>query len=152
MAYRIAAVDPTIPEAQSALNAYFNEMAERVDLRFLGEDAATDADDEGGFFLVALDEKSRVVGCGALRQLGPEVGEIRRLWVNPVMRGRGIGRRLLSAIEGASAVAGLDTLRLHTHENLTEAILMFETNGYIRIEQYDENDFATHWYEKSLIM
>ena len=74
------------------------------------------------------------------------------MWVNPVMRGRGIGRRLLSAIEGASAVAGLDTLRLHTHENLTEAILMFETNGYMRIEQYDENDFATHWYEKSLIM
>jgi N-acetylglutamate synthase-like GNAT family acetyltransferase len=152
MSYRIAAVDPTIPEAQSALNAYFNEMAERVDLRFLGEDAAVDADDEGGFFLVALDEKGRVVGCGALRQLSPGVGEIRRMWVNPVMRGRGIGRRLLSAIEGASAVAGLDTLRLHTHENLTEAILMFETSGYIRIEQYDENDFATHWYEKSLIM
>jgi GNAT superfamily N-acetyltransferase len=152
MSYRIAAVDPTIPEAQSALNAYFNEMAERVDLRFLGEDAAVDADDEGGFFLVALDEKGRVVGCGALRQLSPGVGEIRRMWVNPVMRGRGIGRRLLSAIEGASAVAGLDTLRLHTHENLTEAILMFETNGYFRIEQYDENDFATHWYEKSLIM
>jgi GNAT superfamily N-acetyltransferase len=151
MSYRITAIDPTMPEAQAALSSYFNEMAERVDLRFLGEDAADDADDEGGFFVVAQDERDRVVGCAALRQLEPGVGEVRRMWVNPVLRGRGIGRRLLSALEGASAVAGFDQLRLHTHENLTEAILLFETSGYQRIEQYDENDYATHWYEKSLL-
>lgn len=147
----IQAVDPTMADAQSALVSYFDEMAERVDLRYLGEDAAVDADDEGGFFVVALDAKKRVVGCGALRELEPGMGEVRRLWVNPVLRGRGIGRRLLSALEGAAAVAGFEKLRLHTHENLVAALLLFETNGYIRIPQYDENDYATHFYEKVLM-
>jgi ribosomal protein S18 acetylase RimI-like enzyme len=146
--YRIEAADPTEERAQIALNAFLSEMAERVDARFLDADVVAQAS-KPEFFVLALDDANRAVGCGALRQVSPGTGEIGQMWVNPVLRGRGIGRRMLSALEGAAAVAELLTVRLETHENLTESILLFETNGYQRVG-VAPNEVATHVYEKDL--
>jgi N-acetylglutamate synthase-like GNAT family acetyltransferase len=146
--YRIEASDPTEERAQVALNAFLSEMAERVDARFLDADVVAQAS-KPEFFVLALDDADRAVGCAALRQVSPGVGEIGQMWVNQVLRGRGIGRRMLSALEGAAAVAELNTVRLETHENLSESILLFETNGYQRVSESD-NEVATHIYEKQL--
>ncbi len=148
MGYRIEAADPTDERAQGALTSFLAEMAERVDTRFLDEDVRAQAS-KPEFFVLALDDSDRAVGCGALRQVSTDTGEIGQMWVNPVLRGRGIGRRMLSALEGAAAVANLDSVRLETHENLHESVLLFETNGYQRVES-GENEVATHVYEKQL--
>jgi len=147
---RIAAIDPMDPRALQAISSFLNEMVERVDANALTTDPADET--EGyiakGIFFCALDERDNVVGCGALEEVSPEVAQIRRMWVNPVLRGQGIGRRLLSALEGAAAVSGYLTLQLEVYEELTEAILLYETSGFVRVEPSGPAPVDLRFYER----
>jgi GNAT superfamily N-acetyltransferase len=66
------------------------------------------------------------------------------------VRGLGIGRRLLVALEEVALARGMSTVRLDTHEALTEAIRLYETPGYHQIPAYGENPNAGLWFEKQL--
>jgi len=149
-AVRIEALDPTDERSQGAITTFLSEMVERVGADVLEIDVAQEAREDAGnnFFLVALDDRDNVVGCGSLRQVEERIGQIRRMWVNPVLRGRSIGRRLLAALEGAGAVAGFDIIRIEVYENLSEAILLFETSGYQRVEPFEESPPDLRAYEK----
>jgi GNAT superfamily N-acetyltransferase len=150
---RVEALDPTDPRSQSAITQFLNEMVGRVGADVLEIDVAQEAREDSGknFFVVALDERDNVVGCGSLRQIEPYVGQIRRMWVNPVLRGHGIGRRLLSALEGAAAVAGFEFIRLEVYEALTEALLLFETSGYVQVDPWEESPPDLKAYQKQLV-
>ena len=150
---RIEALDPTDPRSQSAITQFLNEMVERVGADVLEIDVAHEAREDSGknFFIVALDEKDNVVGCASLRQFEPQVGQIRRMWVNQVLRGHGIGRRLLSALEGAGAVAGFEFIRLEVYEALSEAVLLFETSGYMQVDPWEESPPDLKAYQKQLV-
>jgi len=152
-AVRIEALDPTNEQSQLAITTFLSEMVERVGADVLEVDIAHEAREDAGnnFFLVALDDRDNVVGCGSLRQVEAGIGQIRRMWVNPVLRGLGIGRRLLSALEGAGAVAGFDVIRLEVYDNLEQAILLFETSGYQRVEHFEESPPDLRAYEKRLM-
>jgi GNAT superfamily N-acetyltransferase len=150
---RVEALDPTDPRSQSALTQFLNEMVERVGADVLEIDIEQEAREDSGknFFIVALDERDNVVGCGSLIQLEPQVGQVRRMWVNPVLRGHGIGRRLLSALEGAGAVSGYEFIRLEVYEALTEALLLFETSGYVQVDPWEQSPPDLKAYQKQLI-
>lgn len=152
-AVRIEALDHTDERAQEAITTFLGEMVERVGADVLEIDVAQEARDDAGnnFFLVALDDRDNVVGCGSLRQVETGIGQIRRMWVNPVLRGRSIGRRLLAALEGAGAVAGFDVIRIEVYDNLSQAILLFETSGYQRVEPFEESPPDLRAYEKRFI-
>ena len=152
-AVRIEALSPTDERSQLAITTFLNEMVERVGVDVLEIDVAQEAREDLGknFFVAALDDRDNVVGCGALHQVAPGVGQIRRMWVNPVLRGRSIGRRLLAALEGAAAVAGFDVIRLEVYENLTEAILLFETSGYQQVEPFEESPPDLRAYERRIL-
>lgn len=92
----------------------------------------------------------RPVGCGALRQIAPGIGEIKRMWLHPDARGLGMGMRLLDALESAARRAGDHSVRLDTNDRLTEAIALYEASGYRRIPRYNDNPDATRFYAKRL--
>jgi GNAT superfamily N-acetyltransferase len=50
-----------------------------------------------GAFLVLVDE-GRVIGTGGIAALGPEVAELKRVWVLPPYRGKGLGRRMAEGL------------------------------------------------------
>ncbi len=99
--------------------------------------------------LLVLDG-ARPVGTGALRTIGAGAGEIKRMWLHPDTRGLGLGARLLDALELAARAAGNRTIRLDTNGRLREAIALYERAGYRRIERYNDNPDATHFYAKRL--
>lgn len=70
------------------------------------------------------------VGCGAVRPLEPGVGEIKRMFVLPDWRGRGIGRGLLSALETHARAIGYSRLRLETGTLQPEAVGLYRSAGY----------------------
>ena len=150
---RVEALDPTDPRSQSAITQFLNEMVDRVGADVLEIDVAQEAQEDSGknFFVVALDDRDNVVGCGSLRQIEPKIAQVRRMWVNPVLRGHGIGRRLLSALEGAAAVAGFEFIRLEVYEALTEALLLFETSGYVQVDPWEESPPDLKAYQKQLV-
>ena len=104
----------------------------------------------GGAWLVAyLDGEP--VGCGGLRTLAPRIGEIKRMFVVPPVRGRGVGRRLLRALEERARAAGHERVRLLTTPLLAEACALYAAAGYVEISRVERGDAPVEiWLEKAL--
>jgi putative acetyltransferase len=84
-------------------------------------------------FLVARRADGQVVGCGGvlLSQEGSYViAELKRMWVDPSVRGAGLGRRLLAALEAVAADEGATYLRLETGVGQPEALTLYRAAGY----------------------
>ena len=81
-------------------------------------------------FLVVRDERE-VVGCGALLRDPRGWGEIKRMYMNPIQRGRGIGRRVLAELEKLAREARLPLLRLETGIHNAEALALYRRAGFI---------------------
>ncbi|MEH0419031.1 helix-turn-helix domain-containing GNAT family N-acetyltransferase [Streptomyces sp. B21-083] len=144
-------VDGAAPDARACLEAYAADLDARFPEGFDSSALVRPEEVSGpaGAFFVAYEEQ-RPVGCGALRRLGPGVGEIRHVWVHPGSRRLGLARRLLDALEQAAAERHLTVVRLDTHTVLTEARAMYLACGYAEIPRYDDNPYAGYWFEKRL--
>ncbi len=149
---RFGAADPRGPEAQESLRRYLEEMASNLGNPALWPGALDDVDDylppAGRFLVGRLGDKA--VACGALRTLEQGTGEIKRMWVDPALRGRKVGAALLAALEEAGRAAGFTTLRLDTSGVLTAARALYASQGYVEIARYNDNPDATHFFEKIL--
>ncbi len=92
-------------------------------------------------------------GCIALRRLphlGPHAAEVKRLYVRPACRGRGVAERLLEALEQYAAAAGYRTLYLDTKDDLEAAIRFYRRQGYLDCERYNSNPQATLFMKKEI--
>jgi len=90
-----------------------------------------------GTFLVAwLDGEP--VACGAVKplHLDPSIGEIKRMYTLPRARRRGISRALLVALEERAAELGYRQVQLETGLAQPEAMALYESRGWYRIEPY----------------
>ena len=79
------------------------------------------------------------VGCGAFHPLSADesnVAEIRRMYVGPRLRRRGISRAVLAELERRAREYGYTTIRLETGVRQPNAIRLYETSGYRRIEPF----------------
>jgi GNAT superfamily N-acetyltransferase len=83
--------------------------------------------------LVARDDDGTPLGCGALRALGDGVAEVKRMYVTPDARGRGVSKAVLAALEEAARERGWTTLRLETGPLQPEAIGLYRGAGYLPI-------------------
>jgi GNAT superfamily N-acetyltransferase len=90
-----------------------------------------------GVFLVAMLD-GEAVGCGALRRLDDVTGELKRMYVAPDARGRGVGRRLLAELERHASGLGLRRLVLETGVRQHEAVGLYESAGFVRIQCFGE--------------
>jgi putative acetyltransferase len=87
-------------------------------------------------FLVARDQDS-IVGTGAYRRMpgesatgGERYGEIKRMYVDPTVRGKRIGSRLLEALEDGLIQDGIELALLETGPEQTQAVRLYERSGY----------------------
>lgn len=83
-------------------------------------------------FLVAR-HRGEALGCGALVRGADGSAELKRMWVSPVARGRGIGRAILAAIERAARSSGVTVIRLETGIRQPEAIGLYRAAGFVEI-------------------
>ncbi|MGD0748000.1 MAG: GNAT family N-acetyltransferase [Acidimicrobiales bacterium] len=91
-------------------------------------------DPPAGAFLVArAGEAGPPVGGVGVRTVLPDTGEIRRLWVDPAWRDRGVGRTLMGEVEAAARRLGLSALRLGTGDRQPEAVALYEATGWEQV-------------------
>jgi GNAT superfamily N-acetyltransferase len=102
----------------------------------------------GAFLIVYVDDEA--VGCGGFKRLDPTTAEIKRMFLSPKVRGRGLGKRLLEQLEAGARTAGYTSIRLDTGDRLPAAIHLYRSAGYQEIPDYNRNPSASHWFEKSL--
>ena len=150
---RIERVDPASPAARWCVARYFDELDRRFESGF-DPAASLSAEDgdlvpPGGAFLVAFVD-GEAVASGAAKSIAPGVGSLKRMWVADTVRGLGIGRRMLEALEAQSRELGLTTLRLETNGTLQEAIRLYLSAGYREVPAFNADPYAQHWFEKRL--
>jgi len=102
-------------------------------------------------FLVARAE-GRAVGCGALVIGGQSDAEIKRMFVEPRLRGRQLGRRLLAALEAQAQAAGVRVLRLETGVRQPAALALYRSHGYAERGPFGDyqSDPLSTFFEKWL--
>jgi len=88
------------------------------------------------FVIAKID--SSAIGCGALRRLEPYMGEIKRMFVLPCFRRRGIARRILEALESKAHELGYTSVLLETGIGQPEAIGLYKSAGYHEIAGFGE--------------
>jgi putative acetyltransferase len=88
------------------------------------------------FFLIH--DGDQVVGCGAVRVLDRNTGELKRMYVREAFRGRGISRKLIDHLETTARTLGITCMRLETGPQQVEALGLYESCGYKYIPPYGE--------------
>lgn len=127
-----------VPADGGAIRSIVSEtLAEfGFDLESTGIDA--DLDDiqrsyqrAGGSFRVLVDDQDTVVGCGGIYPLDGRTAELRKMYFRPTVRGLGFGRQLLIDLIAAAKARGFERVELETASNLTAAIRLYESFGFI---------------------
>ena len=127
---------PIVQALISALDAEITERYPEEDANFFRLDEDEIAPGRGALLVATVD--GEVVGCGAVRRLDDTDAEIKRMYVTPSFRGRGIGGALLAALESEARSLGATRLVLETGERLFEAVALYERTGFTIIPPFNE--------------
>lgn len=119
---------PEVIALIAALDAYQDSLYPPESRHALDLDALKQAN---VLFAVARDGGLGAVGCGAL-VLHPEFGELKRMYVAPRSRGRGVAKRLIALLESKAAESGCRLLKLETGPYQPEALAFYTRLGYER--------------------
>ncbi len=89
----------------------------------------------GGEFWI-IEKQNTIVGTSAYYPIvrGKNAVEIRKMYLLPIARGKGLGRYLLQELENAIAFRGFKQIWLETASVLVEAVQLYETSGYLPTE------------------
>jgi len=146
---------PQVRELLRQLDAYLATLYEPEQNHILGEQALLTPEVS---FLVAA-QAERIVGCGAVCRRPAELhtgqrpyGEVKRMMVQPGLRGQRIGAQLLLALEGLLRADGIGQSLLETGATQVDAVRLYERSGYRRraaFGGYPDNGLSV-FYEKSL--
>lgn len=114
-------------------------------------------EDHGGRFVVAWSPagadpegwvgrppSGRAVGCGGVRRLTDEVAELKRLYVVPEARRRGVARAVLQHLQGWAAAVGYRELWLETGTEQPEALALYQAMGYRPVAPFRPADAEGH--------
>jgi ribosomal protein S18 acetylase RimI-like enzyme len=89
--------------------------------------------------LLLAQETNQAAGCVGVRALGDGVCEMKRLYVRPAWRGKGLGRILAKAIIASASEIGYTSMRLDTLASMQPAISLYHSLGFRQIAPYYAN-------------
>ena len=76
---------------------------------------------------------NEAIGCGAIATLDDSTAEIKRVFVTPRMRRKGLAKLIMWYLEERAAELGYHTISLETGDRQPEAIRLYESLGYRRV-------------------
>lgn len=126
----------TNPEDEKAI-PIIAELSENLLIRFGsdGRNSFTDWENENPKFIFVLGEiNSEVIGCGAIRPVTEDTGEVKRMYAK--YRGKKIGKKLLEFLENQAKHLNYTKLILETRLKNEEAISFYQSQGYSIIPNY----------------
>ena len=150
---REAAGEFDIGQVRRLVTAHGDALANTLGVEFVYADAARMpgpyAPPLGGVWLALHGEEG--IGCVALRPLDEEMGEVKRMFVDPSWRGLGVGRALLVTLIEAARTRGYSALRLGTLHDMDSALALYQSLGFTPIERYRADELIdTRFFELQL--
>lgn len=127
---------PVARDLISALNAELSRQYPEEGATHFRLDAGEVSDGRGAFLIVW--RGSQAIGCGAVRRIETQVGELKRMYVIPEERGAGVGHVLLTALEAEARALGLARLVLETGTRQMAAVALYRRAGFTNIAPFGE--------------
>ena len=103
-----------------------------------------------GALWVAYDGDA-AVGCLAMQEIALDTAELKRMYVAPEARGRGVARRLTEHAIAVAAARGYSRLRLGTLTSMHAAQRLYTSAGFRRIEPYRPVEFGETWFYERVL-
>jgi GNAT superfamily N-acetyltransferase len=103
----------------------------------------------GGIFVVGY-LGDQLACCGGVKRLDDAICEVKKMYVIPALRGRGLARELLRELELRARGLGYAVARLDTGPRQVGARGLYESEGYVEIADFNGNPVAAFWGEKPL--
>jgi GNAT superfamily N-acetyltransferase len=103
-----------------------------------------------GLFVVGYVDGEPVC-CGGVKRLSDEACEIKKMYVVPESRGKGVARRLLHELENRARGLGYTVARLDTGPKQVGARGLYVSEGYEEVPDFNGNPVAAFWGEKPLV-
>lgn len=133
------------------LTAYYREIDPRARARFdelsgidvgraVDADVARLADPDPAEPLVVARTDGDLVGSVQLKRIDPASAEVKRLYVAPEYRGRGVGRDLMETLVDGARADGFATLRLGVAPFLDRASALYRALGFESTDRYDASN------------
>ncbi len=155
----VASQDQHTPQIRDLFWEYLQWANSRTNEEFkVNFDIATMLEDDMGHLNKFMPPKGRLLlgynedqlaGIGCLKELTPEIGEIKRMYVCPEHRGKGLGRGLISRLLEEAKRVGYTLIRLDSAGFMKEAHQLYKTTGFHEIEAYEGSEipkeFQNHW-------
>lgn len=136
----------------------WTESVDEIVARWDSENGVYDVNDamahylgNRGEFRVLVDDEE-IIGMGAVRRLSDEICELKRMWFLRDYRGRGLGRKLAVELIEWARDNKYQIMRLDSGSPplFAPAHSLYRSLGFIDIERYNDNEYATVWMEKRL--
>jgi len=147
----------TLPDEVPAIKGLFQEYAESLSFDLDFQDFRKELENLPGKYgapegsILVAKENGETVGCVALRPLGREICEMKRLYVKPAHRGKKLGRELAVAIIQEAKRLGYRVMRLDTDASMKEASMLYRALGFQPIDAYCYNPLpGAMYFELSL--
>ena len=147
---RVPAGEPPATDLVAAMVAEMATIYGPIDVPGMPSATPADFSPPHGMSLVGYDVAGTAVCGGGVKPLGDGAAEIKRMYVVPGARRRGLGRLLLGALEDAARDLGYSTVRLDTGPRQPRAQALYEAAGYRPIGNFNGNPVASYWGEKRL--
>jgi GNAT superfamily N-acetyltransferase len=129
-------IRPAQPDDLEAVRSFLEEYAASLELDLSFQDFDSELADPLAFYeLVLLAED----GCVALRRLGENTCEMKRLYVRATARGGGLGRRLAEAVIAEARRRGYTRMLLDTLPTMTAAHALYSSLGFRETDSYRYN-------------
>lgn len=101
--------------------------------------------------IILAKEDTQVLGCIALKPIGEGICEMKRLYVRPEAREKGLGNQLVDELIDFARKMGYKTMKLDTISSLKEAIKLYRSKGFIETDAYVYNPLMeVHYFQLTL--
>ena len=132
MAFTIAIETPLQDDVRALVEQLNGHLLPLSPLEFQFKMSVEQMADPSTTLFVARDESGRAVGMGALKVHSPEIGEVKRMFTDPAIRGQRVGSSILQCIVNLAREKGLGTLMLETGtgEGMAEAHRLYSRSGF----------------------
>lgn len=128
----------------NANNPQFVQLVQQLDAELAMRDGADHAyyhqfnSIESLHYVIVALEGNNPVGCGAIKPFNNQAMEVKRMFVLPKHRGKGIAQHILRELEQWAALLTYNKCVLETGKKQPEAIALYQKCGYTQIENYGQ--------------
>ncbi|MBO1040138.1 GNAT family N-acetyltransferase [Brucella pituitosa] len=155
MAVRVSVETPLQDDVRDLVEALNAHMLPLSPLEFQFKMTVEQMAEANTTVFVARDENGKAVGCGALKMHDNGVGELKRMFTRPEVRGKRVGSLLVDAIVELARARGISRLVLETGTGpgFDGAWRLYENSGFVRCGvflDYPDSEYSA-FFEKRLV-